>query len=119
LGDTVIIRNSLIKGLELEYIDDWSKDLLLDDFCCRADFNDCRLDIIAWACYLFTSAKDATALSHDFLKAFFIFAKAVSVVHRAHQGTFSHRVSNFNCCVCFYHSGNESIINRLMEIDPS
>jgi hypothetical protein len=40
-------------------------------------------------------------------------------VHRAHQGTFSHRVSNFNCCVSFYHSGNESIINRLMEIDPS
>ena len=119
MRDTVVVSNCLIEVLELEYVDDRSEDFFLNNFCCRTDFNNCRLDVIAWAINLFASTKDATALSHNFFQTLLVFAQAVSVVHRAHQGTFSHWVSNFNCCICLYHAGNKSIVDRLMQIDPS
>lgn len=63
----VVQGDGLVYGLELEDVDDGSKDLLVDDRCIGTDLNNGRLDIVAGTWELLASVKDSASLCLDLL----------------------------------------------------
>ena len=119
LGHAVVVGDRLFESLELEYVDDGCEDFLIDNLSVSADRNDRWLDVVSGACNLLASAKDTAALSHNLLETLSVLMNAVGGVHGAHQGASSHGVANGHSSVSLDHTGNEGVVDGLVEVDSS
>ena len=90
---------------------------MVHDVCVRADLYNSWLDVVAWSGKHVSTVEDTTTLSFDLLESLYVLIDTLLAVHWAHESVFVHRVSNDYIPVRLDHSGNESIINGLVQVD--
>ena len=101
----------LIEGLELEDIDNWGKDLGLDDGCVVSNLSDCRLNVVSRARQLVSTGQDPPALFLDLCDSFQVIVDSLLVVHGSHQGGTVHRISDGDGLVGLDHTLNKAVVN--------
>ena len=90
---------------------------MVHDICVRADLYNSWLDVVAWSGKRVSTVQDATALSLDLLESLYVFIDTLLAVHWAHESVLGHWVSNDHIPVRLDHSGDESIIDGLVQVD--
>ena len=90
---------------------------MVHDICVRADLNNSWLDVVAWSGKPVSTVEDSTTLSLNLLESLYVFIDTILAVHGAHESVRGHWVSNDHICVRLDHSGDESIIDGLVQVD--
>lgn len=107
---------------ELEYVNHWSENFVLHDFCSGIDLDDCREHVVSvHALNLLTSVKDLASLFLDFLDAIQVVLEASLGVEGTQEGIWVKRVAHLvvELRVCLYHALHEGVVVRFVDESPA